>query len=82
LDREGNNSTKNEALIVIFEHDFFTSFIWGYLHTKFEVLFEVYAYRELWPAGKNELSGPERVRKSPVLIALTIRAGWCLMYQS
>jgi len=29
-----------------FEQEFFTSFIWGYFDTKFDV------YRELWPAGK------------------------------
>jgi len=33
-----------------------TSFIWGYLHTKFEVSSN--AYRELRPAGKNEPPPP------------------------
>jgi len=37
---------------IVFEHDFFTSFIWGYLQTKFEV--SSIPYRELWPAGKND----------------------------
>jgi len=34
--------------------------------------FLAYAYRELWPAGKNNPSapGPGRVRKSPALIGL------------
>jgi len=31
--------------------------------------FLAYAYRELWPASKND-PRPERVRKSPVLIGL------------
>jgi len=34
---------------IVFEQDFFTFFIWGYLHTKF-------GYCELWPAGKNDIT--------------------------
>jgi len=36
-------------------------------YTKFE--FIAYAYRELWPTGKNDPPpGPGRVRKNPIYI--------------
>jgi len=58
--------------LLLFYHDFFISFIWGYPHTKFEVSVPFfYAYRELWPEGRNDPPlGSGRVRKSPVLIGL------------
>jgi len=46
---------------------FFTSFIWGYLHTKVSsmLLPIVSSILLIWPEGR-----PEKVRKSPVIIGL------------